>query len=102
MAAYVISYTTQVTDENLHAEYRRRVPSLLEARGGKDLMRGNISETVGGDPTANSRIAVMEFETVEQAREWVMYPQPPGEYAELRELRDSASKTIAFIVEERD
>ena len=65
-------------------------------------MRGGVAEIVGADLSSHSRIAVMEFETVEQAREWARYPQSPGEYAELRELRDRAANSIAFIVEDRD
>ena len=102
MAAYVILYATEVIDEELHAEFRQRATALLEARGGRYLMRGRVAEIVGGDPASHSRIAVMEFETAEQAREWARYPQSPGEYAELRELRDRAANSIAFIVEERD
>ena len=39
MSAYVI-LVTEVTDEERHAEFRSRQPSLLEAKGGKVVMRG--------------------------------------------------------------
>ena len=42
MAAYTVLYTTEVIDEALHAEFRSRVTSLLEAKGGKFLMRGDM------------------------------------------------------------
>ena len=99
MAAYVILYTTEVTDEDLHAEFRKRVGPLLQAKGGKYLLRGDISEVIGGELTGHSRMAVMEFETVEQARDWAGYSQLQGEYVALRELRDRAAKSISFIVE---
>ncbi len=99
MAAYVILYTTEVTDEALHAEFRKRVGPLLQAKGGKYLLRGDISEVIGGELTSHSRMAVMEFETVEQARDWAGYSQLQGEYVALRELRDKAAKCISFIVE---
>ena len=102
MPAYVILHTTEILDEELHAEFRRRVGSLLEARGGKYLMRGNVSETIGGDTTGPARVAVMEFETTEQAQEWARDPQPPGEYAELRELRNRAARYVSLIVENTD
>ena len=63
MAAYVILYTIEVTDEALHAEFRKRVGPLLQAKGGKYLLRGDISEVIGGELTGHSRMAAMEFET---------------------------------------
>ena len=102
MPAYVILHTTEILDEELHAEFRRRSVPLLEAKGGKYLMRGDVSETIGGDALSHTRVAVMEFETAEQAQEWARYPQPPGEYADLRELRDRSSKAFCLIVESTD
>ena len=102
MPAYVILHTTEILDEELHAEFRRRVGPLLEARGGKYLMRGNVSEVVGGDSTGRNRVAVMEFETTEQAQEWARDPQPPGEYAELRDLRNRGARSVSMIVESTD
>ena len=78
MPAYVILHTTEILDEELHAEFRRRAGPLLEAKGGKYLMRGDVSETIGGSASSHTRVAVMEFETAEQAREWARYPQPAG------------------------
>lgn len=102
MPAYVILHTAEILDEELHAEFRRRVGPLLEARGGKYLMRGNVSEVIGGDSTGHNRVAVMEFETTEQAQEWARDPQPPGEYAELRDLRNRAARSVSLIVASTD
>ena len=102
MPAYVILYATEILDEELHAEFRRRAEPLLEARGGKYLARGNVSEVIGGDSSGHSRVAVMEFETTEQAQEWARDPQPPGEYAELRDLRNRASRSVTLIVASAD
>lgn len=102
MPAYVILHTAEILDEELHAEFRRRVGPLLEARGGKYLMRGNVFEVIGGDLTGHNRVAVMEFETTEQAQEWARDPQPPGEYADLRDLRSRAARTISLIVANTD
>ena len=99
MPAYVILHTTEILDEELHAEFRRRVGPMLEARGGKYLMRGDVSEIIGEGVTGHTRVAVMEFETTEQAQEWARDPQPPGEYAELRELRNRAARNVSLIVE---
>ena len=102
MPAYVILHTTEILDGELHAEFRRRVGPLLEAKGGKYLMRGNVSEIIGGDTAGHARVAVMEFETTEQAQEWARDPQPPGEYAELRELRNRAARYVSLIVASAD
>ena len=102
MPAYVILHTSEILDEELHAEFRRRVGPMLEARGGKYLLRGDISEVIGADSTGHSRVAVMEFETTEQAQEWARDQQPPGEYANLRELRNRAARCISMIVASTD
>ena len=98
MAAYVILYTTEVTDEALHAEFRSRVTPLLEADGGKYLVRGDVAEASDGETTAHRRIAVMEFPTVEEARAWVGTQSEP-EHAAVRDLRDRASASVSLIVE---
>ncbi|MCY3692893.1 MAG: DUF1330 domain-containing protein [Chloroflexota bacterium] len=102
MPAYVILHTTEILDEELHAEFRSRVGPLLEARGGKYLIRGDVSEIIGEDAAGHTRVAVMEFETTEQAQEWARDPQPPGEYADLRELRNRAARYVSLIVESAD
>ena len=102
MPAYVILHTTQILDEELHAEFRRRVGPMLEAKGGKFVMRGNVSEVIGEDAAGHTRVAVMEFETTEQAQEWARDPQPAGEYAELRDLRNRAGRCVSLIVASAD
>ena len=98
MPAYAVLFTTEVTDEARHAEFRSRVVPLLEAKGGKFVFRGSVSEASDGNTSTSRRIAVMEFATVEQARAWVG-PQSEPEYVALRELRDGASTSVSFIVE---
>ena len=44
----------------------------------------------------------MEFETTEQAQEWARDPQPPGEYADLRDLRNRAARSVSLIVASTD
>ena len=98
MAAYVILYTTEVTDEELHAEFRSRIAPLLEAAGGKFIVRGDVSEASDGNTTAHRRVAIMEFPTVEQARAWAG-PQSEPEPAAVREIRDRASNSVSLVVE---
>ena len=97
MPGYAILLLSEV-DEARHAEFRSRQRPLLEAKGGKIIARGPVAEATDGDATAHRRIAVMEFPTVEQARAWIG-PQSEPEYVALRELRDSACKCTAFVIE---
>ena len=97
MPGYVILDTVEVIDEALFAEYRQRVTTLLEAQGGKFVMRGDVVGAVGDSPS-RIRVAVMEFETIEKAREWDTLPQQSPEYASLRELRERAARVNTTIV----
>ena len=93
MAGYVITHV-EVIDEVLFAEFRERITPLAEAQGGKYLVRGEAIEVVEGD-RAPQRIIVLEFETVEQAREW----PSTAEYIELKELRRGAARVSMIVVE---
>lgn len=98
MAAYVVLYAMEITDETLHSQFRDRVEPLLNAKGGRYVFRGPLSEASDGQPTAGRRIAVMEFSTIEQAQAWVG-PQSEPEYMALRELRDGGGNYTWFIIE---
>ena len=93
MAGYVIT-NVEVIDEALFAEFRKRVVPVAEAKGGKYLVRGETIEVVEGDWVPQI-VIVLEFETIEQAREW---PRT-AEYVELKELRQNAARVSMIIVE---
>lgn len=57
----MILYTTEVIDEELHAEFRSRVEPLLEAAGGKYIARGDVSEASDGETAAHRRIPSWSF-----------------------------------------
>ena len=98
MAAYVIAHL-EVVDSEAYAEYRQRLPGMLEAFGGKLLGRGDIAEVIGGEtPAGHHRIILMEFATIDDARGWHTAPQTSPEYGELRELRNRATNTVLTIV----
>ena len=100
MAAYVIAHL-EVTDSEAYAEYRKRVPGMIEAFGGKLLGRGDIAEVIGAEtPAGRHRIILMEFPTVEQARGWHTAPESSPEYAELRAMRNRSANAILTIVSE--
>jgi uncharacterized protein (DUF1330 family) len=90
MAAYVIA-TIEVTEPEGYEEYRRRVPATIEKYGGRYLVRGGRSEVAEGiDP---NRVVVLEFSTIEKAREWYNSP----EYQACAPIRQEHSRT-GFLV----
>ena len=98
MAAFVVAHL-EVVDSEAYAEYRQRLPGMVEAFGGKLLGRGDIVEVIGGEtPSGRHRMIVMEFPDVEQARGWHSAPQSSPEYSELRELRNRATNAVLTIV----
>ena len=98
MAAFVIAQL-EVIDSQAYAEYRQRLPGMLEAFGGKLLGRGDVVEVIGGEtPSGHHRMIVMEFPTEEQARGWHTAPQNSPDYRELRELRNRATNTVLTVV----
>ena len=93
MAAYLIG-DIEVTDPETYDKYRAGVPATIAAYGGKFLVRGATGEVAEGTWTPN-RLVVIEFETMERAKAW--YDSP--EYADLKKLRQSASKGNLIFAE---
>ena len=93
MAAYVV-LDIRVTDAETFARYRELAPPAIAAYDGKYLARGGSAEMLEGSWTPN-RIVILEFPTVERARQWLESP----EYREARALRQAAATTDAIVVQ---
>ena len=93
MAGYVI-VIEDVINETIMAEYRERVGPAAAARGGTYRVRGAAAEIVEGDWSPD-RVIVLEFESLEKAREWVNSP----EWFELKGLRANASNHRVLLAE---
>ena len=93
MSGYVIG-NINVTDPDAFEEYRGMVPATIAAYGGKYLVRGGVADVVEGDWTPN-RLVVLEFESVERAREWYNSP----EYTPAKAVRLKASTGDLLFVE---
>ena len=93
MAAYVI-IDAKVTDESAFRTHLARVPAIVKAHGGRYLVRGGAHEVIRGNWTPD-RLVVLEFDSVQQAREW----QDAPDYAGLREKLNRVSETNVVIVE---
>ena len=93
MAGYMIGNIT-VTDPDTFAEYGKQVPETVAAFGGTYVVRGGAAEKIEGDYNP-VRIVVLQFESVEKAREWYNSEM----YAPLKEMRLRASTGDLYFVE---
>lgn len=93
MAAYVI-VDVEVKDPVRYEEYKAMAAPTVALYGGKYIVRGGTTEILEGAYKPN-RIVVLEFETMEQARQWWHSP----EYSKAKQLRQSIATTTMFIVE---
>ena len=94
MAAYLIVDVADIHDEQTYAAYRSRVsPGLLRA-GGRYLARGAPVDVLEGD-WRPGRLVVVRFDSREAARRWWTSP----EYAELKQMRQAATRTNMVLVD---
>lgn len=93
MSAYVIA-EVNVTDPKLYDEYRKLVPATVQKYGGRFAVRGGALESKEGG-WAPSRIVVLEFPSMEQARKWYHSP----EYAPALAMRHKAANSKLILVE---
>jgi len=93
MPAYVI-VEIQVHDPAKFEEYKKQAPASIAEYGGKYLARGGAVETLDGN-WAPERVVLLEFPSMERAREWYNSEQ----YAGAIQLRH-ASATSQFILVE--
>ena len=93
MAGYVIA-DVDVTDPVAYEEYRKLSPATIAKYGGRFLVRGGAAEVVEGTWTPN-RLVVLEFDSVERAREWYQ----SEEYGAAMKIRRRAAVTSVLLVE---
>ena len=93
MAAYLIA-EVEITDSKAYEEYRKIVPATIAQYGGRYLVRGGAVETKEGGWTP-SRVVVLEFDSLDQARKWYHSP----EYAPALAIRTRAGKSKVILVE---
>ena len=93
MAAYVI-IDARVTDDAAFRAHLDQVPAIVKAHGGRYLVRGGAHEVIRGNWTPD-RLVVLEFDTVQQAKEW----QEAADYAGIRQELNRFSATNVVVVE---
>ena len=93
MAAYVIASVT-VKDPVRYEDYRRAVLPTIQKYGGHFIARGGPIHVLEG-AWPRKRLVIVEFPTVERAREW----WASEEYAAPKALRQATSDGDLVVVE---
>lgn len=89
---YIIGHIT-VNDPDAYQDYIRRDTPILDALGGKFIVRGGQSDVVEG--SAHERHVVIEFPSYEQAA--AEYHDP--EYQEVANIRRATADSTIIVVE---
>ncbi len=76
MACYLVA-DMSITDQELFAEFAEAVPATVQQYGGTYLIRGGKLEVAQGDWTP-SRLVVIEFGSMDQAKAWYDSPEFEG------------------------
>ena len=82
-----------VIDHDIYGEFVARVSAVVEQYGGRYLVRGGEVVALAGD-WQPERIVVLEFESSDQAQEYLTSP----EYLALVPLRQKSITSRAIIV----
>ena len=93
MAAYRHAHL-EVTDPVGYEDYRRQVPALIAAHGGRYLVRGGALTVLEGG-WAPKRCVILEFPSAAKLRAW--YDSPA--YVPLRAIRERTTKSKLVMVE---
>lgn len=93
MPAYIIVDIRIHNAEN-YEDYKKLTPASLLPYEGKFIVRGGRTETLEGG-WQPERLVVLEFPSVEKARQWWSSP----EYAPAKALRQANATTKMILVE---
>ena len=93
MPAYVIAHI-DVKDPVRYEDYKKMSPVSIEKFGGRFIARGGKTESLEGT-WQPKRIVLLEFPSVERAREW----WASDDYAPAKALRQATSSGDMIVVE---
>ena len=93
MPAYLFA-NLQIADTAAFEEYRERVPAVIEAFGGRYLVRGGRFETLEGD-APGSRLVIVEFPDMSRLKAFYN----SAEYLPLLEMRNRAAISTLLAIE---
>ena len=93
MPAYVIAHI-DVKDPIRYEDYKKMSPISIEKYGGRFIARGGKTEVLEG-AWQPKRLVLLEFPSVERAREW----WASDDYAPAKALRQATSVGDMIVVE---
>ena len=93
MPAYVVT-EIDVHDPVRYEDYKKISSASVQAFGGRFVVRGGKVETLEGN-WSPKRFVVVEFPTVERAKEW----WSSAEYAPGKKLRNETATSQMIVVE---
>ncbi len=93
MTAYVIA-DIEVIDAARYEEYKKLAAPTVAAHGGKYIVRGGPAEVLEG-PWSPGRVVVLQFDSVERAREW----WKSDIYDSAKGIRHLSAKSKLILVE---
>jgi uncharacterized protein (DUF1330 family) len=93
MSAYVVVDLEIINQEEFEA-YKHLVPATIEKYGGRYLARGGKVQTLDG-AWYPKRFVLLEFSSVDQAKEWFDSP----EYSKPKALRERSARSKIIVVE---
>ena len=93
MSAYII-VDIEVTDPVQYEDYKKLASATVAAYDGKYIVRGGTAEQLEGDWTPR-RIVVLEFPTLDRAKEW----WASEDYAPAKAMRHASATSNMIVVE---
>ncbi|HLN49127.1 MAG TPA: DUF1330 domain-containing protein [Steroidobacteraceae bacterium] len=93
MAAYIFA-SVEITDPAAYEEYRRQVPAVIEAYGGRYLVRGGAVERLEGEGEID-RLVILEFPDMARLKAFYQSTQ----YHPLLAIRRRAARSDLIAVE---
>jgi uncharacterized protein (DUF1330 family) len=94
MSAYVL-IEAKVSDPVAYENYNKQAQETVKQYGGRSLARGGRLEVLEGNWAEPERLAIVEFDSLEQARKFYNSP----EYVAVRALRRGAADVNMLVVE---
>ena len=93
MTAYVI-VDIHITDPVRYEEYKKLASLTVELYGGRYIARGGRTEVFEGE-WAPSRLVILQFDSIDQARTWLDSP----EYSAAKAIRHQSADSSMVVVE---
>jgi len=93
MSAYII-VEVKIHNQEEYEEYKRLTPGSVDAYGGRFVVRGGMTESLEGDWNPE-RIVVLEFPTIERAKEWYH----SKEYTSAKKIRHQNATSKMLLVQ---